>query len=45
MNDLPAYFSLGGTVNSNKESKKAKIQASLVRMRKDSHLSEKEKRR
>jgi hypothetical protein len=45
MNDLPPFFSLGGSVNPTRENKKAKIQANLVRMRRDSHLSEKERRR
>jgi hypothetical protein len=45
MNDLPPFFSLGGAVNPIRENKKAKIQANLVRMRRDSHLSEKERRR
>ena len=45
MNDLPAYYLLGGASNYVKDSKKARQQANLVRMRKDSLMSEKERRR
>jgi hypothetical protein len=45
MNDLPAYYLLGGGLNYVKDSKKACQQANLVRMDKDSLMSEKEWRR
>ena len=45
MSDLPAYYLLGGASNYVKDSKKARQQANLVRMRKDSLMSEKERRR
>jgi hypothetical protein len=41
INELPAYYMISGAP----QSKKAKHQATLVKMRKDSILSEKEKRR
>jgi hypothetical protein len=44
INELPAYYMIGGA-NIGPHGKKAKHQATLVKMRKDSILSEKEKRR